>query len=43
MREILLAGVGAAGLAVGIKPALAALSRITVNCVACHSGYRVPD
>jgi hypothetical protein len=26
-----------------IKPALAALSRITANCVACHSGYRVQD
>lgn len=24
-----------------IKPALAALSRITANCVACHGGYRV--
>jgi hypothetical protein len=26
-----------------IKPALAALSRITANCVACHGGYRVQD
>lgn len=24
-----------------IKPTLAALSRITANCVACHAGYRV--
>lgn len=24
-----------------MKPAVAALSRITANCVACHAGYRV--
>jgi hypothetical protein len=24
-----------------IKPAVAALARVTANCVACHAGYRV--
>jgi hypothetical protein len=26
-----------------IKPTLAALSRITANCAACHAGYRVQE